>query len=71
MRLILFVCILFLCQSGFGQAVFEGRITNEQKEPLAGIMVTLKKDVSGPALAFAATNAEGSLKLLLKAIQTH
>lgn len=66
MRLILFVCVLFLCQSGFGQAVFEGRITNEQKEPLAGIMVTLKKDVSGPALTFAATNAEGYYKITFK-----
>lgn|GEM_PF-1682546 len=66
MRIILFASVLLLCRLGFGQVVFEGIVTNEQKEPLAGVMVTLKKDVSGPVLVFSRTNASGYYKITYK-----
>jgi len=61
-RIILIVYV-FLCRSVYAQKVFEGKVTHEQKEPLSGVTITLKKMAQGPVLAFARTNAQGYYKM--------
>ncbi len=65
MRIILLVSVIWLCRPAFAQHILEGRVTNEQKEPLAGVSVILKKE--GPVLAFARTDTRGYFKITYRA----